>query len=592
MPQSLSEAMTMDDEDARIPDRRRLFDLPPRIPAAGAAAVRAKDIIEWLGALPLANAEGAAFSLLEKLEYLKTVEIPASERGRILDVLEPTLRSLIGDLGRFYERQTLPLQPRHQRLALLAQELLASVVCAYKIILQQLESEGLAKRLWHRGAAAAAVYGALRALGAIHLIDYKLYRATMPGVWREANGLFHLSVRNGFSQRKLVDDSQQPAVQRTVEDQYKRQVLLALAHPYRLGIGQVERVYRWIPAWVHLVKMEPYKKEQGAASGVLAAGSGDRAPLVIRSGGETVDGWILDLRPLAGALRKELKSRRGASEHRVGVDRSLLSGDSLPEDTLEKVMLSWEMETHRRGSRVDSRGRLSAVSGLGPIHRLLAGHPAGSAASRLGSLGLGAEKDGVPAPGQSWVEEGGWPGRTEVEAIDLESNQGVTWAGGFGNGAAQQVIDCEIRDVSAGGYQLSVDRNDAKGIQVGALLALKSEQEQSSPEIWRLGVVRWLKVGRDGGSVFGVQLLDGSPRPVTVERDRNESSVVDRWAGLLLRSAGEQPDSLFTPAFFATRDDSFAVVYKGRHVAVTLRQMVESTPAFNQYLFRAGAKRS
>jgi len=295
---------------------------------------------------------------------------------------------------------------------------------------------------------------------------------------------------------------------------------------------------------------------------------------------------------LAQALKQEMSARRAGGEQRVGVDRSVLTSDGLSEDTLDKVMFSWGMETDREGSRVHATGRIAVVSGLGPIHSLLTSDRSGSAVTTLGAVGLGGETGESLRPPQSRGDNPYWGGPTEIEAIELGVLHGVTWAGRANDGAAEQTVDCEIRDISAGGYRLSVEHPAGKGIQVGAILALRGEREESSRDVWRLGVVRWLRIGQGGAAFFGVQLLEGKPRPVTVERDRNESGVVDRWAGLLLRSSNEQPDRLLTPAFFATRDDSFAVVYKGRHVRVRLRQMVESTPAFSQYLFQAGKSRS
>ena len=72
----------------------------------------------------------------------------------------------------------------------------------------------------------------------------------------------------------------------------------------------------------------------------------------------------------------------------------------------------------------------------------------------------------------------------------------------------------KVADMSAGGYCLLHDSEDASRARIGELVAIANSRDRETGN-WHLGVVRWMKFSADRGLELGIQMLSRVQSPST-----------------------------------------------------------------------------
>jgi hypothetical protein len=154
------------------------------------------------------------------------------------------------------------------------------------------------------------------------------------------------------------------------------------------------------------------------------------------------------------------------------------------------------------------------------------------------------------------------------------------------NMALSRIESWKIADISAGGYCLLWDSDEASSAQVGELVAL-TEEGHREPDNWQLGTIRRMKFTGERGLELGIQLLSPGARAVWAQLYKNGVRKSDRIHGILLPGieAIRQQASLLLPSL-PFRSGCTARIEDGdKTEIIKLTQQLENTGCFSQYHF-------
>ncbi len=144
-----------------------------------------------------------------------------------------------------------------------------------------------------------------------------------------------------------------------------------------------------------------------------------------------------------------------------------------------------------------------------------------------------------------------------------------------------------IRDRSERGYRLGWSESSASALQVGDLICVVADGEQTEAA-FRLLAVRWVRDARDKGTELGVEALEGIPAPVELELEDEEGNAIMRNA-LFLPSSGAEGSvaRLVAPAGLYARERPVTIHVGGREVRVICAECTEQMAGFDCFEFIA-----
>ena len=548
----------------------------------------------WIDDLPMANVGETTRLLFGALTDLNKQDIPASQRFKILEMLQKPIQHVTGHMKKHYIGQAMPLAAQNLKIAHLSREISYALATGYKVLVME-QIAGVGRK--DKKLLVTAMHRAIKLLSAVLLKSYQVYEAYPDSVWLEIHSLYRYAESNRLHNTKVIDDTTKRAAS-TISDAYKQILMLALACPYRMRHTEAETVYTALEDWASYCELKPVYKAGGEVMFATNFDT-DQPPsyLVLRDANENRNTCrILGTSRLADLLRKRLSEK-----HATGTKTG---NHPINENMLRRLMLAWGVMPKRRYSRVRDHSQVIAAMGLSSIHYFVSGEVAFNegAAGDDCSIELGVK------PGPQLDEPAHFGARTISEDTGklpdvwemnyrIEGQEGPSStemavaraAAGMQIDVSHQTKNWKMVNVSAGGYCLLWDNPETTRAQVGELLGIR---EQSDPDTfhWRLGVIRWLKFVEKRGLELGVQMLSPGAVGVAARMDlKARGKTEDFTRGLLLPeiTSIQQRSTLLLPSPPFKPNDTAIVNCHGKDVRVRLTKLVENTGSFAQFQFES-----
>ncbi len=545
---------------------------------------RAASINKWIDALPMANVGEATRKLYLALADMNGQKMSDKQRFKALELLTPPIDYVTESLKKHFVAQPMPLSEKQYKVARLTRELTHELATGYKIlIVEQLDSKHNYK---DRKLFVTSLYHAMRLLGSVLLKSYQTYATYQRHVWSEIHTLYHYAEHHKLEEVRILDGDSSFSV----ADKYKQILLLALACPYRMRHGVVEKVYSALEAWAPHCQLAPVQQNTNAL--FVTNLDSDEPPtyLVLRNDNASSETTrILLTSEIAEDVRQALSGLRksGRSEYRLSAS------------TLRRLMLAWGVMPKRRFSRTRDHAQVIAAAGLSAIHYFVSGEAAFNNATHgivleelnpaaSGPKGTAAyQAEPLDKNTRSTPDMWEMNYRLEGETAPSSTEEAVARAAaGMRINRAYDTQPWKMVNVSAGGYCLLWDNMETTRAQVGELIGIR---EQSDPDTfhWRLGVIRWLKYVEKRGLELGIQMLSPSAVALTAKPDSTRRIKDNQSRGLLLPEIAsiQQQSTLLLPSPPFSIGDTVVINCNGRDVKVKLTKLVENTGSFAQFQF-------
>ena len=555
---------------------------------------RPAQVEEWVAGLPLANLGESSRLLFAALTDTNGRELPAEQRFRLLELIGQPLHTVVTGLSRHFIGKPCPLGDKHRQVFQLVQALMNLMAAGYRRVVE----DGGEKRgiLRDNRQVMTAAHRALDYLGQALLRAYQVYAPYPVGVWQHVHRLYQFAEKLGCAQIAVKDAADGT---QTIEDAYKRILLLALACPYRLRPGEAEQVYQWLGSWAQHATLSRLVDTGSPNSLFVTHFESDEPPTyrVLRHTEHDPEACrLLNASRLADTSRTTLAPLRDA-DNRVA--------RPVNEQVLRRLMLAWGVLPKRRFTRTQKHSTAVVAMGLSAAHYFIGGEIVFEEASGTGGEPL------FNSPAHFEICDTRAPReRTDVwELSDAHLQQREPLRGADGGlyidfaapdqpsprfvsqsrsvaTSTYHTHEWKMINVSAGGYCLLWDKTADSQAQVGELLGLRDSTEPDSFHL-SLGVVRWMKQSAELGLELGVEML--SPGAVAVGTKLHKLGGSSEYLRSLLLPAVKavgQPATLLTPALPYHVGNILMVNSHGKEARVQLTKLVENTGSFAQFQFR------
>jgi hypothetical protein len=503
------------------------------------ADTRPKQVKAWLEALPLANIAEAARSVSDALVSLNRLPLDDDLRLRLLELYAPAIDNLVTELQPKFTLVALPLPEKSRQAATLARTLYIELAYGYKIVLLA----RVDKRLSFGGAQLhLIIQRAIAALSKALCIFYKTYSPTPDGFWSEIHQLAELAL-----QRNLHDQPVDGG-KHSCSSTYKQILLLALANPYKLMQGEVERVNDYLAAHSNLAKLQPLQPTHGSFGLFLINLESDDPPKSVDQEGEINprSHILLGTDALVSTLHEQVANlEAGRPPKQLKLPDT--AKDPAYLNLMRRLLKDWSVVPHRKFKRLVNNNVMEICVGLRATGHFLAG---------TGAAG---------------------------ETLDFSGNQPA--ASGSAKSIESQFLLSQwtVTNESAGGLGLKRDSGNNVQIRVGEIIGLRM---QGNPQ-WNIGVVRRVMSSDPANVELGVQMLAPSGTAITIKAVVAGPKDTFQVALLLpeIRSLQQPATIVASPATFRAKLE-YLLYQNGVVSNVRAMQLMEQTASFDQFQYR------
>lgn len=585
-----------------MPDPLKLS-VPPVSATAVGYLFDPQETRRWLDSLPKLNELQAFEAVLGRLRQINRTALVPQSRFELTECFAAEVEYLADHLARRCERMEFPAIETEQVLIDQLHALLDELAIGYKHVLIDMAAQpvaGDALVMIH-----TALLRAMRFLALRVLHSYSVYCPEPAGLWGELHRLYRYAERVDVARTRVEHLADQ-----SVGDIYRRALLLSLANPFHLMMGEVrlthDRLGKWALACTlrHPDEFPPEVPETFYATRCFVDLDGDAPPSWGLVGGRTVpiDARIIEVKPVARIVEDRIRQ--------MTLKGQLPMQERLERDLLRRLRNAWGGRPARAGERSIQSGDVHVVSGLRAVHHALSGgadfHPEQDEIGLHGSAFRATPKLSlVPLEDEHWrhqdahdkLEQGMLKPRGY--SFDAERKEQDVWEHSERAGAVKGATQLEERldnrllnrrgllhrrDVSASGIGAQCTGDSELRFRVGDLVQIGAEQngkDQSGKDQAGLGVVCWLRQTAPAQMAVGLYRIEGAATALAVRGIDGVGADSDyhRALGVTLGNAR----MLLVPA--GSFDLGSHILYNARVAmgVLVLRRIVHSTKAFTLY---------
>jgi len=574
-------------------------------PTANALAHPAR-LKGWLAALPLGNANKTGHELLAALHPINRATVPVNHRYALLEEARPLIATLLDTLHKQYTSVPIPLGEKPRAVADMMQALLLEMAYGYKAVILELvktpnPSEAIRTALVH------SAYQTMAHLSRLLVERYAIYAVAPKNLWLEVNQLYRYAERNGFHTVALGPGA---GAAQTLDNAYRRLLLLALANPYHLMQGEALRVYQELEHWSAACRLQPLAPAASIKGLLFIDLDGDGPPRYAPSSIELpppVDGRVIDISAVLGLVEQRIKEVLLA--HKSEANQLTLMGRKL-RNMYKRLAEAWGIRSERLAERRQRDARVDLAVGISACHYFTSnGSEFAPETSEVNLLQAGHVTGGhhlslMATDDQPWLNEehakrivtSTMQPRTSYFAPEKVLNKDV-WVKVYSTQAMLEFqksenlifenISCQLVDESRSGLAVECDNGDQVRMNVGEVVAFRNEAGAD----WSVGTIRWLRVAADDGLDLGIRALAEDALAVAVRGIRGTGKGGEYFRALLIPRLDpvEYPTTLIIPA--AIFDvDSIVLVNTGQNLLYAhLTKLMDATDTYSLFQFQVVA---
>ena len=573
-------------------------------------AVRPKTLKAWLDELPLGDMQASGFQIISTLNDYNRCSLTPSARLEALNIFGRVVQELTSGLSASYRDSSFPLSERNRKRYALVNDLCSEMANGFKLLAFEYYNN------WNgKSAPPKQFYDVIR-IAIVYLSKqlvaaYSTYSLEPKGVWQDLHSLY-----------KLVDEissANQPADStanrktspelESVVSAYLRIAMLSITNPYHLMQGEAQLIYNYLNKWVdgcRIVAMNGYIVDKGD---LLIDLDHDMPPhFVYKDNLEHPKNCrSIDMSQLMGKFKESIKSLTTRKESAGGIENSNLSfNERIRRDMLMRLQTVWDKRAERGAPRTPSDTKLRLVSSLSACHFFLDEQkdffpesdevrihkPERNLESSEASLSL------MPIDYEPWRDE---EERHRTDA-DLESrrlslfNEDMDiWEKIYASKSHARALhethltkykdhSWQQLNVSHNGMAVRYLASDNARVSVGNIIAYHPAED---PQIWKIGVVTWMKEFDINHLDLGIKIVPGVARPVAARAISGAGCGSEYFRCLLfdMENSGETVTRIIVPASMYDIGTQLVLNFRTELSYIRLTNVVNTTSCFTIFTF-------
>jgi len=534
---------------------------------------------EWVEGLPIANVGESARQLYHAVIELNQLDITPALRMKLLGQLRPQLNFICDQLSQHFLGRSIALTEKQRKVANLAQALQRHLATGYKIVVSQLADTPNPDK--QKMANAQACHRAISSLGSTLLRASQLYAPSPGGTWYEAHQIFSWALARQITGIAIEDPVNQHHRRTTVEDAYKRLLLLGCCRPNQLRQKELAEVYSLFECWTAHTRI----LQRGMNDALFVINLGQDAPPTYRNllrTPLTTQHIGFDSTELAEGLAA-LANNRNAAPPADAPELPVKVSDAL----LMHLGQALGVLTQRSYRRIESSGSLQVAVGMTSVHYFSAGQVAfnrfvdSQDTEPPQNVFLGAAQRRND-PWASAFDAGHHESMTSPDAPINFRGSGGDMAGDSEH--AYPLYEVSLENTSPGGYCINWDAEMPSSLQTGEILGVRENVDHP----WSVALIRWIRQGGQRSAQLGIELLGPGAMPCALRLDNKSGSGSEFLRGLLLPelSAIGQPATLLTPRMPFQTGHRITLLRDGEQETAQLSRRVSATSSISQFELR------
>jgi len=519
------------------------------------AELRPLFLEEWVESLPYASPPTLARHLLTALARLNRSPVKPATRLALLELHLRPYRFLLEQ-----SRQQDLSATNFERLRAQTESmrrLAAALADGYKLSLVTAERRRFGKdrdlALGLQRAMLCIAHGLLHA--------YEAYLPSPEGHWCELAELYRHAGEAGLAERALGPGPVHPG---PVHEEfaaspahlYRRILLTAAIDPYRLGRGELQRVFAMLGPLADEARLEPLRAVERPAGRFVVDPASDARPRPYAAHvPEMAAGrWLLDATPVIERFQRQLREHAAPAAERALIGR---------------MVRALGLPPRRHTPRELASGPIEVAVGLHAVHHFLMGAGSGHGASEREARthGSGGQPDSRDIDREDGIELGA----ELAPRLAAPTHRSETWT---------------LVDRGPGGLGILRSTRPTVPVTVGELVGILAAQAAAGARRWQLGVVRWLNISEDGEYHVGVQLIARAAEPCTVRREERARQPADDYNALAVPGLDAGPGTtLITPRGLHLPGVQLLVSGRRKTLRVGAGALIEASTSFERFRY-------
>jgi hypothetical protein len=546
----------------------------------------ARQLKAWVDSLPMANIGETSRQLYHAIIEFNQLRIADSSRLELMDLVRGPINFVCSQLNNRYLNQGVVLDEQQRKVANLAQALQTHLAIGYKIVIQHMLAQGNLKQ---KAPLARAVHRAIHELMPAILRSYQLYIQTPPGIWQEIHQLYQIASAFNLQNEVLHDPVEDTHL--SIQQVYLKTLLLGACQPNQLLQRELSDVFDCLGQWATYLEIDEVADEKSVLVINPEVDSSPQYRYLIKKSNLS-DYLGINVLPLVRILHndhKVLSAAERTAKPKVVPERFNLG-------LLEHLIQSWGGMKQRSFSRTPASGQVDIAVGLTATHYHIAGqvgfysllfgsstHSDNPFIGAVGNRFSSSDTQSIRAQQDVWEESFDANGHAKMAGDDSieftkESEE------------AQPSFMGQLVNVSPRGYCIQWVDAPAPNLKTGEVIAIKEDQLQH----WNLGVVRWIRQGKEFGTQMGVELLAPNSQPCGIRQLHKTGAHGDYLRALYIPEikAIGQDASVLTPRMPFNVGNKVTINLDGREEKYQLTKRLMSTGIISQFQIRAVTQKS
>ena len=519
----------------------------------------------WLAELPILNLNQLAYQIPKYIQDLNRTKLSDKQRFNMLEQLRPLVAHIYQLLTKRFRGGNLSLSSESQEIQWLVNVLMDEMAVGYQRLLFNLAKKN--PSLFGRGQYLLLTQRTAYYLGEKICLSFLLSSAVPEKVWQEFNATYAYARKLKLHTKKISDEfafiDQKKG---SIESIYNRILLLTLVSPYSLRSAELEQIYFGLSPWLQGIKLINVS-DATSHKHVLNLKQG-RGPEFQDSILQGEDKYVIDCSELVDKLNVWLKTGNApkSAKHK-GMSKKLLIEVI---DKLDSIKLRKEDRLYNQGELVEVVIGLQNIDlFLGHITSLIEEHDSPIPQMKFDDV----------EPDIIWDEDSNnsWDTLHFFTPEDTLHNRSESTT------SVESAENLEVRrhafnieNESEQGVCLSCSHLHGSGLYIGELMFIRGFE----PEIWTLGIIRWMTLQNKKLEV-GLYLLSAHVDQVIVTH--REGSHDDIAVNALWLAQGEHGDTILMPTAEFKTGDQLALDHGKESMDVTLGESVWHSEGFSQF---------
>lgn len=537
---------------------------------------------QWVSLLPMANIGEVSRQLYHAIIELNQLFLSPQQRLQLLELIRVKIHFVCNELSRHFLGMAISLPEKQRKIANLSQALQLHLAGGYKLcVLEFLDTGGPDK---HRKLLATATHRSLSELAGTVLRACQLYGPSPANSWLECHRLYRFALAHKLEHIDIDDAMLVQRRSSTINDAYKRVLLLGCARPNQLRQAELTQLYAMLELWTGLVDCQP-----GANGNSLFVVNmeTDKSPIyrsLSSANSTTTTGnpifFSFDSRDLSARINRRMSNADGIDDEEL----------SLPANANETLLchLGQALGTlaKRNFNRIASQGSLELCIGLTAAHYFMADRTVLDDFVRRPDLEGSANNVFIRS---SIRKNDAWAGAPDAEDQSgsiLASDTAINFQSPSTNATATlknlpRACRAQLINTSPGGYCVAWDNSMPNSLQAGEILGVREKGSQP----WGVAVVRWIRQVKNEGTEVGLELQAPRAKPCAVRLIQRQGSSSEYLRGLLLPeiSVINQPATLIVPRMPFQSGSRISILLDDTEEEGQLLKKLMTTGSINQF---------